>query len=85
MPLVPAVSEVVVTWKLTTDTVRVKLWVASAPIPLWAVKVTGKLPLWVGVPESTPPLKVPPAGSAPVWVMVDAGPVDGEGEGLGGR
>src|SRR6202035_4003559 len=55
------------------STVRVKLWTASDPTPLWAVKVIGKEPLTVGVPESTPPEKVTPAGRAPDSVMVGVG------------
>ena len=35
-------------------TVRVKDWVAGDPIPLVAVKVTGKEPVADGMPDSTP-------------------------------
>ena len=39
---------------------RVKLWVAGLPTPLVAVKVIGKVPVAVGVPDRTPPVKVTP-------------------------
>ena len=48
-------------------------WVASAPAPLWAVKVIGKVPLTEAAPFSTPPEKVTPLGSAPDSLMVGAG------------
>ena len=54
-------------------TVRVKAWVALTPIPLDAVKVIGNVPVSVGVPESTLPLKVTPVGSAPDSVTVGDG------------
>ena len=54
-------------------TVSVKLWVASGATPFDAVKVTGKVPGAVGVPDSTPPVKVTPEGSAPDSEMVGAG------------
>jgi len=31
-----------------------KLWVASVPTPLWAVKAIGEVPVAVEVPESRP-------------------------------
>ena len=51
----------------TWFTVSVKFCVALVPMPLWAVKVMGKVPLTVGVPARTPVavLKVTPAGRAP--------------------
>ncbi len=57
------------------STVRVKLWVASDPTPLWAVKVIGKVPVTVGVPESTPvaAAKCTPVGSAPDLESVGVG------------
>ena len=49
---------------------RVKDCVASGETPFEAVMVMGKLPVWVGVPESMPVLprsfKVTPVGSVPV-------------------
>src|SRR5580704_10474072 len=55
-------------------TVRVKLWVAFGETPLVAVMVIGKLPLWVGVPESTPAaVNVTPVGRGPVSLKVGAG------------
>ena len=50
-----------------------KLWVTGGPKPLDAVKVIGKVPVTVGVPESTPPEKVTPAGRVPDSVMVGVG------------
>ena len=41
------------------STVRVKDWVVGVPTPLLAVMVIGKVPAWVGVPESTPVLVSP--------------------------
>ena len=46
-------------------TVRVKLWVAGLPIPLVAVKVIGKVPVAVGVPDSTPPSEGHSGGQGP--------------------
>jgi hypothetical protein len=57
-------------------TVRVKLWVASDPIPFDAVIATGYVPPVpaAGVPESSPPEEsVTPDGRAPVSVIVGAG------------
>src|SRR5262252_2289487 len=53
----------------------VKLCVASGLTPLAAVSVTGKDPLWVGVPDNNPADdSVRPVGSAPaVTVIVGAG------------
>src|SRR5450432_3057896 len=56
---------------LALDTVKVKLWVASIPMPLLAVKLIGKVPEADGVPLSVPvPLwlsvKETPPGSAPI-------------------
>ena len=69
---VDGLSAVLTTWNLPT-TVRVKLWVASARIPLWAVRVIGKVPVTVGLPVRALPVKVTPAGSAPDSVMVGTG------------
>ncbi len=57
------------------STVSVKLCVASAPIPLCAVIVIGKVPLTVGVPLSIPVavLNKTPVGNGPVSVSVGAG------------
>ena len=54
-------------------TVSVKLWVAAVPTPLVGVKVIGKVPVAVAVPDRTPLAKVTPAGRAPASVMVGAG------------
>ena len=53
----------------------VKACVAFGSVPLVAVSVTGKEPLWVGVPESSPADdKVRPVGSTPlVTLTVGAG------------
>src|SRR5271155_4227180 len=57
-----------------SSTVRVKAWVASGESPLVASMVIGKLPDWVGSPESTPALvRVTPFGSDPVSVKVGEG------------
>ncbi len=57
------------------STVSVKLCVASAPTPLCAVIVIGKVPLTVGVPLSIPvaALNKTPVGNAPVSASVGAG------------
>src|ERR1700683_830077 len=56
------------------STVRVKLWEAGVPTPLVAVMVMGKVPVAVGVPDSSPPvLRVTPPGSGPVSEKVGAG------------
>ena len=78
---VPAVPSVKVVWlaevmvgATRVDTVRVKLWVALGVTPLAAVMVMGKLPLAVGVPESTPAVdRVTPVGRGPISVKVGAG------------
>jgi hypothetical protein len=62
----------------TEVTVSVKLWFAGLPTPLLAVKVIGKLPLDVGVPDKLAvpfPLsvKVTPAGSVPVSLRAGVG------------
>ena len=54
-------------------TVRVKAWVPGLPMPLVAVKVMGKVPAWVGVPVSLPPVKLTPVGRVPDSVMVGVG------------
>ena len=57
----------------TFVTVNVKLCIAS-PSPFTPVMVTGKVPDWVGVPDSSPELaSVTPFGRDPVSVKVDAG------------
>ena len=71
MPTVAAGSEVVVTAKLTT--VSVKIWVAFVPIPFEAVRSTGKVPLFFGTPEIFPPVNVTPLGRVPHTVIVAAG------------
>ncbi len=60
-------------------TVSVKDCVAAVPIPLAAVRVSGKVPVTVGVPLSTPPTKVTPVGRAPDSVMVGVGVPDATG------
>src|SRR5205085_2608404 len=42
------------------------------PLESVAVTVMGKLPVWVGVPDRTPPENVIPVGSVPVFVNVIA-------------
>ena len=47
-------------------TVIAKLWVAAVPTPLLALTVPVKVPVWMGIPESTPAeLKLNPEGSEP--------------------
>ena len=64
------------------STVRIKDWMASDPTPLCAVKVIGKVPLWVGVPQrvamSTPlSVKLTPSGRVPDSVIETFGsPID---------
>ena len=78
---VPAVPSVKVVWLAEVMagpvpdelTVRVKLWVAGVPTPLVAVKVIGKVPPAVAVPDRTPLAKVTPVGSVPDSVMVGVG------------
>ena len=74
----PALGEMLVTvgggW-----TFSVKLCWAGASMPLVAVRVMGNVPLAVGVPDRTPPLKVTPAGSVPDSVMTGAGLPDAVG------
>ena len=55
MPTVAAGSEVVVTAKLTT--VSVKTWVAFVPIPFEAVRSTWNVPFFFGTPEIVPLVK----------------------------
>ena len=55
------------------STVRVNAWVTGAPTPLVAVKVIDDVPAVVGVPDSTPPAKVTPAGSVPLSVTTGVG------------
>jgi hypothetical protein len=74
LPAVPSVNvallaEVMVGLELT---VSVKLC-AENPALLVAVNEIGKVPVCVGVPESTPPLNVTPVGSVPVSVIVGLG------------
>jgi hypothetical protein len=54
-------------------TVRVKLFVALGVTPLLALKVIGKLPVCVGVPDSTPPEKLTPVGKVPTSEIVGVG------------
>jgi hypothetical protein len=68
-----------VTWLVeviagAASAVRMNIWVAAGATPLPAVMVIGKVPLCVGVPESSPPdVNVTPAGRAPVSLKVGAG------------
>ena len=80
VPAVPSVKVVSAAEVITgaASTVRVKAWVAGVPTPLLAVRVIGKVPLAVGVPESTPAVdRVTPVGSVPVSVKVGAGNAGG--------
>jgi hypothetical protein len=54
-------------------TVSVKLCVAWVPTPLFAWKVIGKVPVWVGVPDNVPPENVTPVGNVPASVIVGVG------------
>ena len=71
MPTVAAGSEVVVTAKLTT--VSVKTWVAFVPTPFEAVRSTWNVPFFFGTPEIFPLLKVTPLGRVPHSRIVAAG------------
>ena len=68
---VVVLAEVIATRGLTT--LNVNLSLAGWPKPLEAVKVIGKLPLCVGVPESTPPTNFTPLGRVPVSEIVRVG------------
>ena len=59
-------------------TMIVTVWVASVPMPLWAVTVSVVVPVAVGVPWMSavplpPSVNVRPGGIAPVSVMVGVG------------
>ncbi len=76
VPALPSVKVVLATEVMigAALTVRVKVWVASVPIPLEAVRVIENTPDWVGVPARTPPaVRVTPVGRAPVSLKVGAG------------
>ena len=77
LPGVPTVNVVVVALVIAGGvfTATVKLCVAFCSVPLVAVSVTGKDPLCVGVPESSPAGdNVSPVGSTPlVTLTVGAG------------
>ena len=73
-----AVGSDVVVISIAT-TVREKLWLTGAPMPLDAVNVIGKVPVTVGVPDRAPPTKVTPAGSVPLSPMVGDGLPEADG------
>ena len=54
-------------------TVSVKLCVAWVPMPLFAWKVIGNVPDWVGVPDKVLPEKLTPVGRVPTSVIVGVG------------
>ena len=58
LPAVPLVKLVLAAEVMSggMPTVSVKSWVALGVKPLAAVKVIGKVPVWVGVPVSSVPL-----------------------------
>ena len=77
VPAVPTVKVVAATLVIAAGsvTVRVKACVGAVPTLLVAVKVRGNTPPWpgVGMPASTVPLKVTPAGRVPARLKVGAG------------